>query len=195
MKQQTTNKLFSILLLIMLPFSAQAHNVATLTYSFTDGFVHPWFGVDHILALSAIGFWAGLAGKRTLWLLPGCFMIAMIIGALLNFSGLVLNDMEIWVSFSVLLLGVLLFSNAIIPIALAATTVTAMALGHGYVHAAEISSNAHAPSYALGFLAATACLHGIGILAALSCAKIITPIRAGFGLFCTVTGMVLLTSV
>jgi urease accessory protein len=166
-----------------------------MMHSFNDGFTHPWIGVDHLLAMTAIGVWAVVMGGRNTWLLPTVFMTCMLAGALLQFSGLMLNGVEIWVALSVFALGLILSINQRMSTLLATGLVTAFAIGHGYVHAAEIGSNSNVANYALGFLAATSTLHVTGIAAGLFGPAILKKTQICFGIICTLTGMALLAGV
>src|SRR5690606_9826864 len=45
--------------------------------SFMAGVSHPLFGMDHILAMIAVGLWAALLGGRAVWLVPSAFVGTM----------------------------------------------------------------------------------------------------------------------
>jgi urease accessory protein len=182
----------SMLILATLSFSAHAHTEVGMLYSFSDGFMHPWLGVDHLLAMTAIGVWAVVLGGRSVWLLPTVFMASMLTGALLQFSGLMLTGVEIWVALSVFALGLVLLANQHISMYLSTALVATFALAHGYVHAVEIGTNSNAANYALGFLIATATLHATGIIAGLFGPVMLKTLQTSVGLICTLAGVVLL---
>ncbi|MEE9344817.1 MAG: HupE/UreJ family protein [Methylococcales bacterium] len=182
----------SILILATLSFAAHAHTGGGIMHGFSDGFMHPWIGVDHLLVMTAIGVWAVVLGGRSVWLLPTVFMTGMLAGAMLQFSGLMLNGVEIWVALSVFALGLVLLVNQHMSIHLSVALVVIFALAHGYVHAAEIGTDSNAASYALGFLTATAVLHATGIIAGLSGSVILKTLQTSVGLICTLAGVVLL---
>ena len=48
--------------------------------SFAAGLSHPLFGIDHILAMVAVGLWSALLGGRALWLVPSAFVAMMAVG-------------------------------------------------------------------------------------------------------------------
>jgi urease accessory protein len=47
---------------------------------FTHGFTHPFGGLDHLLAMVAIGLWALQQGGRARYALPLTFMASMALG-------------------------------------------------------------------------------------------------------------------
>src|SRR5438045_3808023 len=58
--------------------------------SLTEGLLHPFTGLDHVLAMVAVGLWASQLGGRALWLLPLTFPAVMAVGAALGTSGVAL---------------------------------------------------------------------------------------------------------
>ena len=192
MNKQQINVTGSILILTTLSFSAHAHTGVGIMHSFSDGFMHPWLGVDHLLAMTAIGVWAVVLGGRSVWLLPTVFMISMLTGALLQYSGFMLNGVEVWVALSVFALGLVLLVNQRMPMYLSTALVATFALAHGYVHAAEIGIDSNVASYIVGFLTATAALHATGIITGLSGSVMLKTLQTSVGLICTLAGVVLL---
>ena len=192
MNKQQINVTGSILILATLSFSAHAHTGGGIMHSFSDGFMHPWLGVDHLLAMTAIGVWAVVLAGRSVWLLPTVFMTGMLAGAMLQFSGLMLNGVEIWVTLSVFALGLVLLVNQHMTMFLSTALVATFALAHGYVHAVEIGTDSSAATYALGFLTATAALHVTGIIAGLSGPVMLKTLQTCVGLICMLAGVVLL---
>jgi len=182
-------------LLLMSSLPAEAHTGIGAVHGFVDGLLHPLTGVDHLLVMLATGLWAAMRGGRSLWLLPAGFLLMMAAGAGLHLAGFTLDAAEIWVAFSVLASGLLVWKNYRISSGLAAALVAGFALSHGYVHAAELQTGADASAYAPGFLLTTALLHGLGIAAGLLGAARIKIISTGFGLLCAVVGASLLVGV
>ena len=60
---------------------ALAHTGVSATHDLTHGFLHPLGGLDHVLAMVAVGLYAAQLGGRSLWLLPSAFVGAMLAGA------------------------------------------------------------------------------------------------------------------
>ncbi len=127
------------------------------------GFAHPFSGVDHLLAMIAVGAWAAQQGARAVWALPAAFVGVMALGGVLGFAGLALAGTESVILASVLVFGAVVAAAAKLPLAVAAPVVGAFALFHGLAHGTELPEAANAPAYAAGFVAATALLHTAGI--------------------------------
>ena len=140
------------------PFHATAAGAAA-------GFLHPFSGLDHLLAMLAVGLWAAQLGGRARWIVPGAFVGAMLAGGLLGFAGLAPPLAEQMVAASVLVLGLLIVTRTRLRPALGAALLGAFALFHGAAHAAELPHAASALAYAAGFCAATVLLHTAGICA------------------------------
>ena len=123
------------------------------------GFAHPLLGLDHVLAMIAVGLWASQLGGRALWLVPASFVALMAAGAGLAFvTGL--PAVELGIIGSLLVLGALVAFAARLPVALGALIVGVFAIFHGHAHGAEMP--AASLLYGAGFIAATAMLHGLG---------------------------------
>ena len=140
-------------------FAHPGHDVS----GFSAGLLHPFSGLDHLLAMFAVGLWAAQSGGRKMWLLPAAFMSMLATGAVaaLNFPHL--PFVETGISASVLALGLLVALSLKLPTALSITITALFGFMHGYAHGLELPSSASPATYALGFLAATATLHLCGI--------------------------------
>jgi len=100
-------KLLSLAAVATVGFStaALAHVGDHSHMSFAEGLAHPFTGLDHMLAMVAVGLWASQIGGRALWLLPLTFPAVMAAGAALGFGGVALPWVEIGIAVSVLVLG------------------------------------------------------------------------------------------
>lgn len=126
------------------------------------GVAHPITGLDHLLAMLAVGLWAAQQQGAARWALPVTFVGTMLLGGLLGFEGLELPFMETGIAASVLALG-LLVAVAVRPPMFVAVSLTALfALAHGVAHGLELPELASPWGYAAGFVAATAALHAAG---------------------------------
>ena len=65
---------------------AFAHTGVGDTTGFVLGFLHPVGGIDHVLAMVAVGLFAALLGGRALWLLPISFVTMMAMGGALGMA-------------------------------------------------------------------------------------------------------------
>jgi urease accessory protein len=143
--------------------AAHAHTGLEHAFSFASGFAHPWTGLDHMLAMVAVGLWAGITGGRALWVWPAAFVGVMLAGGALGMAGVAVPMVETGILASVIAFGLLVLAAARLPVALGAALVAAFALLHGHAHGTELPSGAAAATYAAGFALATALLHGIGL--------------------------------
>jgi urease accessory protein len=142
--------------------AAMAHTGLEHALSFGSGFSHPWTGPDHMLAMIAVGLWAGLNGGRALWAWPTAFVGVMIAGGVTGMMVIGVPMVEQGILATVVVLGLLTATAAKVP-GLGAVLVGAFALLHGHAHGAELPAEAAAVSYAVGFAVATALLHILGL--------------------------------
>jgi urease accessory protein len=149
--------------------AAQAHLISAQGAGFAAGFAHPFSGLDHLLAMVAVGLWAAQLGGRARWLVPLAFMGAMAAGAGLALAGVRLPAVETGIASSVMILGLLVAISARLPAVTSAVLVGAFAVFHGHAHGTELPQAASEALYGAGFLLATAALHatGLGLGAAL----------------------------
>ncbi|PPD03234.1 MAG: hypothetical protein CTY29_10205 [Methylobacter sp.] len=173
---------------------ALAHTGTGAIHGLMDGLLHPMLGPDHWLVMLAIGVWAALQGGRAVWLLPLSFLTAMSAGAGLYSAGISIASAETWVAVSLLLVGLLLRAPALLPPAAAMGLAAVFAVGHGYVHAAELTGASNLPAYAAGFLLTTAGLHGLGIVLGRLGQTRFKWLNAAFSGVCVLTGAGLLAA-
>ncbi|WP_151637315.1 HupE/UreJ family protein [Noviherbaspirillum aerium] len=133
--------------------------------SFALGFLHPVVGWDHLLAMLAVGLWAAQQPRRIAWLMPLAFPAMMALGAAAGVHGAVLPWMEIGIAASVAVLGLLIAFAVRMPMAAGAAIIGLFGLMHGYAHGIEAPAGGAMLGYGAGFIAATAILHLIGLLA------------------------------
>ena len=150
------------LFLTVLPSAAFAHPAVFHTSPFLDGIAHPLSGLDHILAMVAVGLWAAQQGGRALWAWPAAFVGIMLLGGALGMAGVALPMVEPAIAASVLVLGLLIATASALPVAGGAALVALFALFHGNAHGLEAATGGVA-AYAAGFAIATALLHGAGL--------------------------------
>ena len=133
-----------------------------------SGFLHPLLGLDHLLAMLAVGVLSAQIGGRAIWTVPTTFVITMGVGALLGIAGLSLPLVEYGITLSVLILGVAILVGDNVPERVALIAVAFFALFHGNAHGTEIPAITDTIglliAYILGFLIATAGLHVVGAL-------------------------------
>jgi urease accessory protein len=145
-----------------------AHPFHAASGSFTAGFAHPFLGLDHLLAMVAIGILAVQQGGSSSWRLPLAFCTAMAAGVALGYAGIAVPLTEPLISASVFVLGLAILSACRIALAYALSLVAFFALFHGMAHGVEQAA-ALSPWWSLaGLLSATMLLHLAGVGAAVA---------------------------
>jgi urease accessory protein len=150
--------------LVMVSAPALAHTGGSHASGFAAGFSHPLGGADHMLAMVAVGVLASRLGGRALWAVPASFVVMMLIGGALGFSGIEMPAVEIGIAASIVVLGAAVALARSWTVRTSATLVGAFAVFHGYAHGTEMPGAASAAAYSVGFATATALVHGMGIL-------------------------------
>ena len=84
----------AIAITLLIPNIASAHIGVGDTSGFWHGLAHPIGGLDHILAMVAVGLWAAQIGGKALWIVPSSFLLAMAISNVLGHFGLPLPGVE-----------------------------------------------------------------------------------------------------
>lgn len=146
--------------LLLIPSMAFAH--PGHGDGFAAAFAHPFTGIDHLLMMLCVGIFAGRIGGNARWQLPLAFFGAMTAGWLLAASGIFIAGIESGIAAGLIALGVLFAWRMTLPFAMQASIVAMFAVLHGMAHGSELSS-ATPIATALGFLLATAALHGVGL--------------------------------
>jgi len=142
--------------------SALAHTGVAATSGVAAGMFHPVSGLDHILAMVAVGILAAQHGGRALWWIPASFVALMAVGGGLGVSGANVPFVEQGIVGSVIILGAVIAWGGKLPLAAVMTLVGGLAVFHGHAHGAEMPINASGVAYSLGFIAVTATLHALG---------------------------------
>jgi urease accessory protein len=163
-----TLSLFEMALLIaasalMAPATALAHNPIGVAGGFASGFLHPLSGIDHILAMVAVGIWGAQLGAPAIWTLPVAFPLVMAVGGALGVRGVFLPGVEIGIAASALLLGIMIFRENRPRLYAATLIVGFFAIFHGYAHGNELPRAANPLAYGVGFVTATGLLHMSGV--------------------------------
>lgn len=149
--------------LLALPGLAEAHPDPAHASGLVHGFMHPLSGLDHVLAMVAVGLLAAHAGGRALWAIPLAFLGMMAVGGALGVAGIAIPHVEVGIALSVIVLGAAVALRLQWPLAAAMGLVGLFAIFHGHAHGAEMPETASGLAYAAGFLIATASLHTAGI--------------------------------
>jgi len=168
---KSVTRIAAAAILVAIPGAALAHPGHDAG-GFAHGVMHPLAGLDHLLAMVAVGLYAALLGGRALWLVPASFIGVMAIGGTLGAAGYPLPYVETGIALSVIVLGVAVALRANLPTLSAMALAGLFAIFHGHAHGAEMPADAAAVSYATGFMLATALLHGAGIAIGLAAGRL-----------------------
>jgi urease accessory protein len=148
---------------VLWPLHAWAHVDSGEAGGFITGLQHPVSGLDHVIAMLAVGLWGAQLGAPAMWLLPVVFPMMMAGGGCLGLMGIPLPGVEVGIAISAVVLGLMVFAEARLKIQLAMVIVAFFAVFHGHAHGTELPEGQSGLLYSIGFVAATGCLHGIGI--------------------------------
>jgi urease accessory protein len=140
-----------------------AHEQPGQATGFVTGLLHPVSGLDHVLAMVAVGLWGVQLGAPAIWLLPVTFPLVMAFGGFLGLVGVPLPGVELGIATSAILLGAMVALLARPPLALAALLVAFFAIFHGHAHGTELPAGQSGLLYSVGFVVATGVLHAVGI--------------------------------
>lgn len=156
--------LLGILLTFALQGQVSAHVETGTATGLVSGFLHPITGLDHLVAMVAVGLWGAQLGAPAIWLLPITFPLVMAFGGLLGLAKVGLPFTEQAVALSAVILGGLILLRVRPPLWIAALVVAYFAIFHGYAHGLELPHAADPLAYGAGFVIATGLLHLCGIL-------------------------------
>ena len=151
------------ILMLFWPLAAWAHVESGQAGGFASGLLHPVSGLDHVLAMVAVGLWGAQLGQPAMWLLPVAFPMMMALGGMLGLIGVPVPGIEIGIAVSGIVLGALILGQMKMPTPVALGIVAFFAIFHGHAHGTELAAGQNAILYSLGFVIATGTLHAVGI--------------------------------
>jgi urease accessory protein len=174
------------------PSLAFAHSGGDHVHGFLSGLEHPLLGLDHLLAMVAVGMIAARTAGRGGVVVPLSFVSAMAAGAMFGMAGIGLPFLESGIALSLVAFGAMVGLAKPLPLAAATASAALFGLFHGNAHGFEIPENASGIAYAAGFVFGTSALHAVGALSALKLARWPGTIRVA-GIATSVIGMTLAT--
>lgn len=148
---------------LLLAQPAFAHGQSGVGGGLVSGLLHPLTGMDHLIAMVAVGIWGAQLGPPAIWVLPITFPLVMAIGGVLGVLHIPLPMPELVIALSALILGAAVAMRLRLPFAAAAMIVAVFAVFHGHAHGAELPGSANPLAYGVGFVVATGLLHLCGI--------------------------------
>ena len=163
--RQIYNLLWLLIMVVyfVFPTSAYAHVQQGQAVSFMTGLEHPWSGLDHVLAMIAVGLWGAQLGNPAIWILPITFPMVMSLGAMMGLLGIPLPGIEIGIAVSAIVLGIMVLGEFRLKLVVAAIIVGCFAVFHGHAHGTELPGAANPLAYSAGFVISTGMLHLSGI--------------------------------
>jgi len=154
----------AVSIVMLWPQVAMAHIESGEAGGFLSGLSHPVSGLDHIIAMVAVGLWGAQLGMPAIWVLPVAFPMMMAFGGLLGLIGMPLPGVEVGIALSAVVLGALVLGEVRVSLALSVAIVAFFALFHGHAHGTELQEGQNAMLYSLGFVTSTGLLHASGIV-------------------------------
>lgn len=162
-----TRFLIVILAVLCLPEFAMGQEHIHGAGGFKAGISHPVLGLDHLLAMIAVGIVSAQVAQngyaKAIWTVPTFFVLVMAVGGALGMADAGLIAIEIGIALSVIVLGFAIASGGQISIWLLYFCVSLFAIFHGYAHGQELPELASSGTYIVGFMIGTAVLHLIGV--------------------------------
>ncbi len=163
MKRPDARALSAVLVVCALTLPVAAHVEAGEAGGLLTGFLHPVSGLDHVVAMLAVGLWGAQLGAPALWVLPVFFPMVMALGGMLALVGLPVPGVEIGIALSGLALGLFVALEVRAPLPVAVALVGLFAIFHGHAHGTELPEGQSGLLYSIGFVVSTGLLHGAGI--------------------------------
>lgn len=184
----------TLAMLLAAALPAAAHPGHGPLSGFGAGIQHPLSGLDHLLAMVAVGLWAGLCGGRREWLWPATFVASMIAGSAIGMFGIPGLPIEPVILASVLVLGLATALSLRVPVLLGGLAIALFGMAHGYAHGIEMPHTAHGLDFAAGFALSTAVLHAAGVAAAVGLRRLRLDLVTRFaGVGIAIAGIGLIT--
>ena len=186
-------------IVLSLVAGAAAAHTGHGTSGLVEGLEHP-FGLDHLLAMVAVGVWSVSAlPTHKAWWGPSTFMTALVISAGVGAAGVTVPYIENLVSLSVVLFGVMLMLSKVkLPTFVGLGLIAVAASLHGLAHGSEAPETGFL-AYAVGFLMTTATLHFGGVAAGLGLRRFFATkaslLVQFFGLICSGAGIYLFSQI
>ena len=154
--------IFLVLMVLYVP-GLWAHQTGDVAGGLLSGFLHPITGLDHVVAMVAVGLWGAQLKKPAIWLLPIVFPMIMAFGGSLGVAGMPLPGVEIGIAVSAIVLGIMVLFAVTPPLWVSIVIVAFFAIFHGHAHGTELPGSAQPLAYGVGFVTTTGLLHVSGI--------------------------------
>src|SRR5260221_8588180 len=147
--------IISLLGILLIPSAAFAHHAEWMKDKpFIQGLSMPVHGLDHMLVTFAVGLIAVQIGGYALWAIPAAFSMLLLLGGVMNVSGVAIPFAEHVIFASMIVLGGLLAYRKQLPLLVGLTVVGFFAIFHGVALVGEGPHNAWFLLFAAGCLIA-----------------------------------------
>jgi urease accessory protein len=128
-----------------------------------SGMIHPVTGLDHVVAMVAVGLWGAILRAPAIWILPIAFPLIMTVGAVLGILEVPIPGIDLGIAASSIVLGVMVAGSFRPPLWIAFLLIAFFAICHGYPHGSAMPDFGVPLLYAAGFVISTGLLHVSGI--------------------------------
>lgn len=180
-----------VLGLLGLPAVVMAHPGHDMV-NLATGFSHSFFGIDHLLVILAVGFWAGQSKSSARWQVPLQFVLFLTAGVALALMIPGPVFLEAAIAISVMTMGLILLLSASMHRMWQLTLMTVVALLHGFVHGQELFAASSGHFALAGMLLATMVLLTMGVYLASFKDKVGFFMQRGFAALLAFSGTYLL---
>ena len=134
-------KIAPVLILLLSPILLQAHG--SHGNGVLAGFTHPIFGIDHAVAILAVGILGYILDSSSWYYLLLAFVVAMVTAGKFGIDNEATFFIEKVIAFSVLALGITIALDLKINLIAAMVILAIFGAFHGYAHGAETVSYTH----------------------------------------------------
>lgn len=155
---------FCLLFVLIFSSSLFAHATHVHANGFISGIGHPVLGLDHLLAMLAVGVISIIMGGQSIWRVPLIFVLFMLVGSLIGHFYSQIPWVEYGIVFSVISLGLAIAFWKKDRYFVSFFLIALFGLFHGYAHGAEMPSMVDPLLYGAGFVTGTIILHLCGVL-------------------------------
>ena len=156
--------IISLLGSLLIPSAAFAHHAEWMKGKpFIQGLSMPVHGLDHMLVTFAVGLIAVQIGGYALWAVPAAFSLLLLLGGVMNVSGIAIPFAEHAILASIIVLGGLLAYRRELPLLMGLAAVGFFAIFHGVALVGEGPHNGWFLVFAAGCLIAAWAVLGSGM--------------------------------
>jgi len=195
MKNTNFLKIISITYILLYSSNLWAHSDFS-PEGLVSGFLHPIFGLDHFLAMLAVGILSSLLGGYRVYSVPAVFVASMVLGGISGISMVEIPFMELGIASSVFLLGfAIIFMNKNTNSSIVIVLVILFGFLHGYAHGLEMPKSVDPIFYAFGFLLSTSLIHVFGVLVGYLFIRFTTNLHKYYGIVQVVIGAYLIIKI